>query len=116
MFVIEIKCFDLVLEDEGKLFQLQFKEKGKGFIKTPLLGRIASFWLLSTFKDKALSSASSFIGHFEGEGKVLSVFQGHNNKWRYLMIFEFLGFGRRSTVVILEGRSSACWSHFKGGL
>ena len=54
LIAIEAKCFDLILEDGGKPFFFKIKERGRGFIKSLLLGRDASYWLLCTFKDKAL--------------------------------------------------------------
>ena len=70
LLAIEAKCYDLLLDDEGKFFQLQIIKRGKGFIKSLILDRNASFWLLSTLRYKTLPFASSFIRRFEGDGKV----------------------------------------------
>ena len=59
LLAIEAKCFDLLLDDKGKFFQLQIIEREKGFIKSLILDRNASFWLLPTL---------------EGDGKVFVVF------------------------------------------
>ena len=110
---IEAKCFDLLLEDKSTFFRLQIIERGEGFIKSLILDRNASFWLLSTLRDKSLSSTSSFIKRFEGDGKVFVVFLGRNNRGRFVMITKFFGFGRRSTVIIPKGRSRARWNLFR---
>ena len=52
LIVIKDKCFDFVLEDGGRTFRLQIIERGHRFLKSLLLDKDASFWLLSTFKDK----------------------------------------------------------------
>lgn len=113
---IEAKCFDLILDNEGSFFRLQVIERGRGFLNSLLLGRDASFWLLSTLKNNSLISSPTFIRRFEGEGKIFAVFRGRNNRGSYVLVTEFFGNGRRSSIFIPQGRFYGGWFHFSKAL
>ena len=112
LIVIEAKCFNFILEDGRKAFFFQITKRGRGFIKSLLLGRDASYWLMSTFKDKALFASPSFIRRFKGDGKLFVVYHGRNHKGRYVLVTEFFDNGRRSSIIVPEGSSFAGWNHF----
>jgi hypothetical protein len=110
-FSMEAKKFELLVGEGASVLRLE--ERRRGFSHVAFLGALCTGWLSSTVEELVRNSGSTdFIKSFREGSKVSIAQRGSNNSGRFLEVAVYALGGRRSLIMIPEGREGRGWSRF----
>jgi hypothetical protein len=112
-FFIESKAFELKADHGGGAFTVRIYERGQDTLRSVFMGKESAKTLLATFEELASSKHSGNFVRTIREGEtVFIVKRCTNSKGRYVSIQAIHRGGKRSSIIIPEGRNCSGWQGF----
>jgi hypothetical protein len=110
-FFVEAKSFELSVGEGASVLRLE--EKRKGLSNVLCLGLLGVGWLASTVENLVAELGSKVFAKSFREGPKKFIAQRNSNSFgRFLEVVMYLEGGRRSRIVIPEGRKGFGWRRF----
>jgi hypothetical protein len=101
IFCVESKSFEFVFDLGGKSFRLRIIDRGKGYLRSIILGREGALWLLSMMEEVfGLNNNVGFVRKVRDSYSVVLCQKSRNSHGAYLVIKELSGGGRRGVILL----------------
>lgn len=104
-FFIESKLFQLVIEEGGRYFSLWIFEWGKYFLKSFLMGKSATQWLIKSIKHTIVGVSSKRFFTIRDRDIAYTLQRSSNSFGQYLLLTELKVGGFRRFVIIPKGNA-----------
>ena len=111
-FNIESKFFQLILEEGGRYYRLQIYERGKFFMRSVFLGKLAAQWLMANLEHLVVGvNPKQFFTFREGD-TTFTLQRSSNSFGQFLLLTELKVGGSRRSVFIPVGKERNGWRRF----
>ena len=111
-FFIESKFFQLVIEEGGRYFLLRILERGKYFMGSVFMGKIAAQWLMNNIEHIVVGAISKQFFTFR-DGDIAYTLQRSTNSFgQFFLLTELKVGGSRRLIIIPEGKEKNGWRAF----
>ena len=111
-FYIESKFFQLILEEGGRYYRLQIYERGKFFMRSVFLGKLAAQWLMANLEHLVVGvNPKQFFTYREGD-TAFTLQRSSNSFGQFLLLTELKVGGSRRSVFIPVGKERNGWRTF----
>ena len=111
-FFIEVKLFQLVVEEGGNFFSLRIFKRGKHCMKSVFMGKNAALWLMKNIEHTMVEiNPKQFFTLREGD-TAYTLQQGSNSFGQFLLVSELKVGGHRRSVIIPGGKPQNGWKVF----
>ena len=111
-FFIESKFFQLILEEGGRYYRLQIFERGKFFMRSVFMGKLASQWLMDNLELLVVGvNPKQFFTLREGD-TAYTLQRSSNSFGQFLLLTELKAGGSRRSVFLPVGKERNGWRTF----